>query len=152
VATSDELVAEALKRPVLGLGLLLPGDAVGRGEAALELPGRGCPRAAAADAMLGMGTGGGERLARLSPRPRRTAATEAWPPNVSVAAVRLRSLGHPGDPDEGAPDNTTQTGNGRGRLPFRDGAFTLVTSRHEAFRAAEVSRSGSGRHVRHTAG
>jgi hypothetical protein len=25
-------------------------------------------------------------------------------------------------------------------LPFRDGAFALVTSRHEAFRAAEVAR------------
>jgi hypothetical protein len=73
-------------------------------------------RAAAAGALLDMGTGGGERLSRLRP------------------------LGIPVVQDEGAPDNTGQTGNDRGRLPFRDGVFGLVANRHEAFRAAEVSR------------
>ena len=67
-------------------------------------------------ALLDMGTGGGERLSRLRP------------------------LGIPVVQDEGAPDNTGQTGNDRGRLPFRDGVFGLVASRHEAFRAAEVGR------------
>jgi uncharacterized NAD(P)/FAD-binding protein YdhS/SAM-dependent methyltransferase len=90
--------------------------------------------------MLDMGTGGGERLARLPSRPPRTVATEAWPPNVPVAAARLRPLGIPVIQDEGAPDNKVQDNADAGRLPFRDGAFALVASRHEAFRAREVSR------------
>lgn len=91
--------------------------------------------------MLDMGTGGGEILARFRSRPPRTVATEAWPPNVPVAAARLRSLGVPVVQDEGARNNDQQRDDdARGRLPFRDGAFDLVTNRHESFRAAEVSR------------
>jgi SAM-dependent methyltransferase len=41
--------------------------------------------------------------------------------------------------DEGAAENFAEDP-GRGRLPFRDGAFQLVANRHEAFLAAEVSR------------
>jgi len=90
--------------------------------------------------MLDMGTGGGEFLSQLSPRPPMTVACEAWPPNVPVAAARLRSLGIPVVQDEGAPDNTDQDSTERGRLPFRDGAFALIANRHEAFLADEVSR------------
>ena len=97
-------------------------------------------RAGAASALLDLGTGGGERLSRLSPRPRHTVATEAWPPNVPVAAARLRPLGIGVVQDEGAAENTAQEDDSHGRLPFRDGAFDLVISRHEAFRAAEVAR------------
>jgi SAM-dependent methyltransferase len=97
-------------------------------------------RAQRARSMLDMGTGGGERLARLSPRPEVTVATEAWPPNVPVSAARLRPLGIAVVQDEGAPDNMDQHGDQRGRLPFSDGAFGLVANRHEAFLAAEVSR------------
>ena len=97
-------------------------------------------RAALTDTMLDMGTGGGEWLSRLSPRSRRTVATEAWPPSVPVAAGRLRPLGVAVIQDEGAPDNMARGRADRGRLPFRDGAFGLVASRHEAFRAAEVAR------------
>jgi SAM-dependent methyltransferase len=97
-------------------------------------------RAQAARSMLDMGTGGGERLARLSPRPEMTVATEAWPPNVPVSAGRLRPLGIAVVQDEGAPDNEDQGAADRGRLPFRDGAFDLVANRHEAFLAAEVRR------------
>ena len=89
--------------------------------------------------MLDMGTGGGEVLSRLRSRPRRTVATEAWPPNVPVAAARLRPLDIPVVRDEGSPNNTEPDGSG-GRLPFRDGAFGLVINRHEAFRATEVGR------------
>jgi hypothetical protein len=88
-------------------------------------------RTAAADTMLDLGAGGGERLSRLSPRPRRTVATEAWPPNVAVAAARLRPLGIAVVQDEGAPDNTGRGIDDRGRLPFGDGMFALVTSRHD---------------------
>jgi SAM-dependent methyltransferase len=141
VATFDELVAEALSAPFSGWDFSWL--------AARSTPGRlpwsyrreVARRAARAETMLDMGTGGGERLARLSPRPRRTAATEGWPPNVGVAAARLRPLVIPVIQVEGAPDNTHQDGNDSGgRLPFRDRAFTLVANRHEAFRAAEISR------------
>jgi SAM-dependent methyltransferase len=96
-------------------------------------------RAVGARALLDMGTGGGEILSGLVPRPPRTVATEAWPPNVPVAARRLRPLGVPVVQDEGAADNFAEDP-GRGRLPFRDGTFPLVTNRHESFLPAEVSR------------
>jgi SAM-dependent methyltransferase len=142
VPTFDELVSEALAAPFSGWDFSW-----------LEWPRRrtsGLPwsyrrevarRAAGlAGPMLDMGTGGGERLARLPTRPPRTVATEAWPPNVPVAAQRLCPLGIPVVQDEGAPDNKAQAYGTRGRLPFRDGAFGLVANRHEAFRADEVSR------------
>jgi SAM-dependent methyltransferase len=139
VATFEQLAAEAQDAPFSGWDFSwlaarstdepLPWDY--RSEVAR--------RAAGARCMLDMGTGGGEVLARLAPRPPRTVATEGWPPNVPVAARRLRPLGIPVVQDEGAADNLAEDP-GRGRLPFRDGAFPLVANRHEAFLAAEVSR------------
>jgi SAM-dependent methyltransferase len=93
-----------------------------------------------AGSLLDMGTGGGELLAKLSARPRLTVATEAWPPNVPVAAARLRPLAIAVVQGEGAPDNVDQGGSLRGRLPFSDGTFALVANRHESFQAGEVSR------------
>jgi SAM-dependent methyltransferase len=106
--------------------------------------------------MLDLGTGGGEILSRLPARPRRTVATEAWAPNVPVAARRLARLGIPLVHCQAAPENVDQElsrepaaaepaaaaqGDAQGeRLPFRDGAFGLVISRHESFRASEVAR------------
>ena len=137
----DELVTEALSAPFSGWDLSWLDWPRPRTE---RLPWsyrrEVARRAALADTMLDMGTGGGERLSRQPGRPLRTVATEAWPPNVPVAAERLRPLGIPVIQDEGAPDNTAQADGDRGRLPFRDGAFALVANRHEAFRAAEVSR------------
>src|SRR5579875_3840366 len=95
-------------------------------------------RAAEAGALLDLGTGGGEWLAALDHRPAVTVATEGWPPNVGVAAARLRPLGVPVVAVAGAPDNPVQDGwvgdggspagsaASDGRLPFRDGAFPLV--------------------------
>ncbi len=96
--------------------------------------------------LLDMGTGGGEWLAGLPARPSRTVATEAWEPNVALAARTLRSIGGSLVRDEGAPDNEDQPDNdaacevSTGRLAFRSGAFTLVVNRHEAFVAREVAR------------
>ena len=91
--------------------------------------------------LLDLGTGGGEQLASLPFRPRRTVATEAWPPNVPVAARRLRPLGVPVVHVAGAPDNVDQTGSERvPNLPFADGSFTFVADRNEAFVAREVAR------------
>lgn len=94
---------------------------------------------APAKRLLDMGTGGGEMLARMRPPAQFTVATEAWAPNVPVAAVRLGDLGTPVVRDEGSPDNLHGIPE-RGRLPFRDDAFGLVINRHEAFNAHEVAR------------
>jgi hypothetical protein len=99
-------------------------------------------RAAGAQAMLDMGTGGGEVLASLTTRAASTVATEAWAASLPCAQRRLSPLGIPVVRIEGAPGNLNEVGQAgeRGRLPFRDGAFDLISNRHEAFRATEVAR------------
>ncbi len=85
-------------------------------------------RLAGAGAVLDVQTGGGEvldfalRQAAAVPaaRPARLlVATEGWPPNVAKAT---RLLGPHGVPVVAAPDDAP--------LPFADGAFDLVVSRH----------------------
>ncbi|WP_436947615.1 class I SAM-dependent methyltransferase [Streptomyces sp. SudanB52_2052] len=76
-----------------------------------------------ADAVLDVQTGGGEvldfALARASRRPPLTVATEGWPPNVAKATALLRPRGIA---VVAAPEDDP--------LPFADGAFDLVVSRH----------------------
>ncbi|MER5393770.1 class I SAM-dependent methyltransferase [Saccharopolyspora sp. NPDC002686] len=78
-------------------------------------------RLAQASAALDIQTGGGEVLAGAGALPPVMVATESWPPNVAVATKLLHPLGAVvvADPDEPP-------------LPFADGAFDLVTSRHPA--------------------
>jgi SAM-dependent methyltransferase len=76
-------------------------------------------RLAAASAALDIQTGGGEVLAGAGKLPPVMAATESWPPNLAKATRLLRPRGvvvvaHSDEPP----------------LPFADGAFDLVTSRH----------------------
>lgn len=141
----DELVAEALAAPFTGWNFSWL-DA--RTSLAQDLPwsytAQVASRAGAAT-MLDMGTGGGELLARIRPRPDRTVATESWAPNVGVADARLRPLGIPVVHCDGAPDNmSAEAAAARpdrpGLLPFTDGAFDLVINKHESFRADEVAR------------
>jgi SAM-dependent methyltransferase len=78
-------------------------------------------RLSRATAALDVQTGGGEVFAYAlgTARPRRPSmlvAVEAWPPNVGVAARSLAPFGV----RVVAAD----------RIPFRDGSFDLVTSRH----------------------
>jgi hypothetical protein len=121
VATFEELVAQAQAAPVSGWDFAW---LTARSSAAAALPwdyrAEVARRAAGAGSLLDMGTGGGEWLASLTPHPARTVATEGWPPNVPVAARRLRPAGIPVVQDEGAADNTAEDP-GRGRLPFRAG-------------------------------
>ena len=140
MATFEELVAEAQAAPVSGWDFSwLTARSSTAGPLPWDYRAEVARHAADAASLLDMGTGGGEWLARLTPQPRHTVATEAWPPNVPVAAQRLRQAGIWVVQDEGAADNLAEDPS-RGRLPFRDGAFTLVINKHEAFLAAEVSR------------
>ncbi|MGW2214899.1 class I SAM-dependent methyltransferase [Nonomuraea sp. NPDC001684] len=87
-------------------------------------------RMAEARAALDVQTGGGEILAGLPTLPKVTVATESWPPNLALAAARLRPRGAYVVADDDEP-----------RLPFRDGVFDLVVSRHPvATWWAEIAR------------
>jgi hypothetical protein len=145
VATFDELIAEAEAAPFSGWDFSWL-RARSRSE---ELPWRYTTEvtalAEAADSMLDQGTGGGELLAGIRPLPARTVATESWPPNVPVAAGRLRPLGIPVVHCDAAPDNMSELAASAdehrpGRLPFADDSFDLVINRHESFRGDEVRR------------
>jgi SAM-dependent methyltransferase len=78
-------------------------------------------RLTSAEASLDVQTGGGEVLAEATAFPPTAVATESWPPNVARATRLLHPRGVVvvADPDEPP-------------LPFADGAFDLVTSRHPA--------------------
>ncbi|OZD01869.1 SAM-dependent methyltransferase [Rhodococcus sp. 06-235-1A] len=102
-------------------------------------------RLAMAEAALDIQTGGGEVLAGASSFPPVMVATESWPPNVAQATALLHPRGAVvvADPDEPP-------------LPFADGAFDLVTSRHPATvwweEITRVLRSGGtyfAQHVGH---
>ncbi|APE35105.1 SAM-dependent methyltransferase [Nocardia mangyaensis] len=76
-------------------------------------------RLAVASAALDLQTGGGEVLGGVAQLPPVTVATEAWPPNVAKATALLRPRGVVVVADDDEPP-----------LPFADGAFDLVISRH----------------------
>jgi SAM-dependent methyltransferase len=139
-SSAEQLLQQALDIPFRGWDFSVLGDRL-----VLEPPPWSFEQivddaAVRAASMLDMGTGGGEWLSNRR-HAARTVATESWPPNVPIAAARLGPLGVAVVQDEGAIDNADQTTRGpRGRLPFRDAAFDLVTSRHESFVAVEVRR------------
>jgi SAM-dependent methyltransferase len=101
------------------LGLSPPWDYLGR--AGELLPPGGT--------VLDMGTGGGELFAELTAGySGRAVATEAWPPNVPVAARRLAPLGV-----RVLHANSLA-------LPLATGSCSLVLNRHEELDPAEVAR------------
>jgi SAM-dependent methyltransferase len=119
VSSFDELVAEAAAVDVSGWGFQwLEGRATEQrppwGYAGL-LAAR-LPQVAAA---LDIDTGGGEIIAEVPRLPPRMVVTEGWPPNV----VRARRLLTP----RGVQVVAVEPGR---PLPFPDGSFDLVTSRH----------------------
>jgi SAM-dependent methyltransferase len=118
-----DLVAEGAAEPVEGWDF-----SWFEGRASEERPPWGyarmmAARMAGARAALDIQTGGGEvlatALAGVRPPPPVLAATESWPPNLALAAARLRPLG--GRVVQAADD---------GGLPFATGTFDLVVSRH----------------------
>lgn len=121
--TFEELLAEGEAAPVDGWGF-----AWFEGRASEQRPSWGYSRMlpgrlADAARVLDVQTGGGEVLAevlaQVATPPRTVAATEGWAPNVPVAQRHL----HP----QGA--QVVEVSDDAG-LPFTDGAFDLVVSRH----------------------
>jgi hypothetical protein len=143
----DELVDEAMAAPVEGWDFSW---SAGRRVDLDHLPWRWhdligeAVREVGARTLVDLGTGGGEVVAGWlgeagAARPELVVATEAWPPNVPVAAARLGPLGVAVVADEGAPDNIDWAGPGSGgRLPFRPGSMDVVIDRHEAYAPDEV--------------
>ena len=79
--------------------------------------------------LLDIDTGGGEFLLSLKHPYKRTAATEAWEPNVRLCRARLLPLGI----DFREMDGT-------GSLPFPDDTFQLVINRHGDYNPEEIFR------------
>jgi SAM-dependent methyltransferase len=119
----DDLIAEAAHAPIHGWDFSWL-----EGRATEERPtwgysGLAAARVGQAQSVLDIETGGGEVFAEIVGRaeqvPGHLAATEAWPPNLEVAQVRLGPLGvFVARADDG------------GALPFPDASFDLVLSRH----------------------
>jgi SAM-dependent methyltransferase len=115
----DELVAEADAADVTGWDFSWLD-----GRATEERPPWGyarllANRLALVGSALDLDTGGGEVIAQVPELPALMCVTEGWPPNVARARGLLGPRGvQIVQVDPGSP------------LPFRDGSFELVTSRH----------------------
>ena len=142
--SAEELIAEALAAPFEGWDFSWAGDRATVDDHGSDYRELVIEAAADARTMVDMGTGGGEFVASLTARPACTWATEAWHPNVAVAARRLHPLGVGVVEVEGAPDNDRYADDG-GRLPFRTGSVDLLINRHEAYSPDEVARVLSSR-------
>jgi SAM-dependent methyltransferase len=128
--TFEDLVAEADSAPVDGWDFSWLD-----GRATEERPSWGyqrlmSQRLAGVSAACDVDTGGGEVLAGAPSFPPTMVATESWPPNAALATKLL----HP----RGVVLVVTRD---QAWLPFADGAFDLVTSRHPiAVRWGEIAR------------
>ena len=126
----DELVSEAAAAPIDGWDFSWLD-----GRATEERPSWGyqrlmSQRLAGVSAACDVDTGGGEVLAGAASFPPTMVATESWPPNAALATKLL----HP----RGVVVVVTRD---QAWLPFADGAFDLVTSRHPiAVRWGEIER------------
>ena len=83
-----------------------------------------------AEAMLDMGTGGGEYLSSLQPLPPQTYVTESYPPNVPIARQRLEPLGV----------KVHDISEANEHLPFPDAQFDLIINRHGYYPPQELLR------------
>lgn len=138
----DELITEAEQHPVGGWDFSWLGDRMKTVALPWDFAEIVLRFASHSPDQLDLGTGGGEWLAALPHHPHHTVATEAWAPNVPIAAKRLEPLGIEVIQVDPAPNNSQQDPSvaSATRLPFDDGSFHLITDRHEAFVANEVAR------------
>lgn len=81
------------------------------------------------EAVLDMGTGGGENLSSFAPFPKHSVAIEGRTANVGLARARLEPLGV-----------KVLEADVSGELPSINEEFDLVLNRHSAFRVTEVFR------------
>ena len=79
--------------------------------------------------LLDIDTGGGEFLLSLNHTCRNTAATENYPPNISLCREKLLPLGI-----------VFRPGSGKGTLPFPDEHFDIIIGRHGNFNAPDIHR------------
>jgi len=120
VTSCDDLIAEAAAASIQGWDFSwLEGRAVEERPSwhYSELVAQRYTRSSRA---LDLQSGGGELLARLRARPPFLVAVEGYPPNVEVIARQLCRLGA----------HVVAADSDRPSLPFVDGVFELVTSRH----------------------
>ncbi len=126
----DQLVSEAVKQPIAGWDFsYIANRWRHRTTPPWDYDRRVKEAIAGSRSMLDIGTGGGERLASYAPLPPDMWATEAYPPNVSIARARLGPLGV----------TVVQIASKRS-LPFEANRFDTVINRHEAFWATELFR------------
>lgn len=119
MSTFEDLVAEGAAVPTEGWDF-----SWFSGRASEQRPSWGyakllAERMARAEAVLDVQTGGGEVLASVPTAPPVVAATESWPPNLEIARRNLARFG-------GTVVEVADTAD----LPFPDGRFDLVVSRH----------------------
>jgi SAM-dependent methyltransferase len=119
-ATFDELVAEADAAPIHGWDFSWLDGRATEERPSWHYAEQLAERAGRATWMVDLECGGGELLAGLPVHPPLLVGAEAYRPNVAVAAERLRTRGA----------SVVAIGAVDEALPFRDGAFDLVTSRH----------------------
>jgi SAM-dependent methyltransferase len=97
--------------------------------------------ATAADRVLDLGTGGGEVYSRIVEGiDAQFVAAEEWHVNAPVARDRLAPLGVAVVRGQAEYHHDQERRHPTGPLPFRDGAFDLVLSRHEGIMPAEIDR------------
>lgn len=135
------LLREAVLQPMVGWDFGWLEGRVTRGEFPWNYTEMVRERARRSPDLLDLGTGGGEWLSQLDPRPPRTVATESYPPNVRVARRRLAPLRVDVVWTEETAGNAEQERRpSSALLPFRDGAFHLVANKHESYVPREVAR------------
>jgi SAM-dependent methyltransferase len=120
VRSFDELIAEAERAPIDGWDFSWLDGRATEERPSWHYAKRVAERAAAAETMLDVQSGGGEMLAALPHLPPLLVASEGYAPNIVIAAHRLRPRGA----------FVVATQHNRAPLPFASSVFELVTSRH----------------------
>ncbi|HVE91133.1 MAG TPA: SAM-dependent methyltransferase [Actinomycetota bacterium] len=136
----ERLLDEAEARPTSGWDFSWLGDRYVQASPSWSYDDRARQLIGGSRRFVDLGTGGGEALSRMGPFPAVSFATEAYAPNVGVAAGILRPLGVCVLAVDGAPDNDAQAGAPHEWLPFRDSSLDLVLARHESYWACDVRR------------